>query len=148
MTRTRPDVPFTKLEKKVDLEGVEGLSGIDRSTMVPDLADPQAIARDRFTVEWGIRATDQALVLHLFPHIVGDNVATEWDETFQMDKRLDHAIPAFFDVQAVNAGFEESMNSFYIIVRGVIVPDLRLLVQRFLEMIEGAPVPAPAQASR
>lgn len=142
MTRTRPDVQFTKLDKKVDLEGVEGLSGIDRNTVAPDLADPQAIARDKYTVEWGIRATDHALVLHLFPHIVGDNVATEWDEAFRMDKRLDYAIPQLFNVKDVNAGFETSMNSFYIIVQNVIVPDLRLLVQRFLETIEGAPVPA------
>jgi len=142
MTRTRPDVEFTKLDQKVDLEGVEGLSGIDRSSVAPDLADPQAIARDKYTVEWGIRATDRALVIHLFPHIVGDNVATEWDESFQMDKRLDYAIPQLFRVSNVNAGFEVTMNSFYIIVQDVIAPDLRLLVQRFLETIEGAPVPA------
>lgn len=107
----------------------------------PDLADPQAIARDKFTVEWGVRGTDRALVIHIFPHIVGENVATEWDESYRMDKRLDHAIPQLFEVRNVNAGFEVSMNSFYIIVKDVIVPDLRLLVQRFLETIEGAPLP-------
>lgn len=142
MTTRTADVPFKKLDTKEDLDGVEGLGGIDRGSVQPDLADPQAIARDRFTVEWGIRQTDQALVLHLFPHIVGDNVASEWDESFKMDKRLDYAIPQIFNVPDVNAGFETSMNSFYIIVKGVFAPDLRLLVQRFLEIIEGAPVPA------
>ncbi len=137
---TRPDIHYTKLDKKVDLDGVEGLSAIDRSTVNPDLADPQAIAREKFTVEWGIRATDRALVIHLFPHIVGDNVATEWDESYAMDKRLDHAIPQIFNTKNLNAGFETAMNSFYIIVHGIIAPDLRLLVQKFLETIEAAPV--------
>lgn len=108
----------------------------------PDLSDPQAIAREKYTVEWGVRETDRALVIHLFPHIEGDNVADQWDEAFAMDKRLDYAIPQFFDVKKVNAGFESAMNSFYIIVHGVIAPDLRLCVQRFLETIEAAPFPS------
>lgn len=137
MTR---NVSFTKLDHKVDLDGVGPLDGIARDSVQPDLAETQAIARDKYTVEWGIRQSDRALVLHLFPHIVGDNVATEWDEGFKMDKRLDYAIPQVFDVKMVNAGFEPAMNSFYIIVHGVIAPDLRLLVQRFLELIEGAPL--------
>lgn len=106
----------------------------------PDLADPQALIREKYTVEWGIRDSDRALVIHLFPEVVGDNVASTWDESYAMDKRLDHAIPQLFDVRNVHAGFEVAMNSFFIIVRGVIAPDLRLLVQRFLETIEGAPL--------
>ncbi len=133
MTRDNPYLPAPQLR-----ETLGNLS--PEETVRPDLAEPQALARERFTVEWGIRTTDRALVLHLFPHIVEDNVAVEWDENFRMDKRLDYAIPQVFDTRMVNAGFEPAMNSFYIIVAGVIAPDLRLLVQRFLELIEGAPV--------
>lgn len=106
-----------------------------------DLPEMQALSREKFTVEWGVRERDHALVIHLFPHIVGDNVSDTWDPTYAMDKRLDYAIPQMFDPKMVNAGFETSFNSFYIIVANVIVPDLRLLVQRFLEKIEEAPLP-------
>lgn len=106
----------------------------------PDLADCQAIARDKYTLEWGVRETDSALVLHLFPHIEGDNFAKEWDPDYAMDKRLDYAIPQLFDTTMVNAGFEPEYNSFYIIVRAILAPDLRLLIHRFLELIEGAPL--------
>lgn len=137
---TRTNVSFTKLNTSIDLEGVEGLSGLDRDSVRPDLADPQAIAREKFTIEWGFRSTDGALVIHLFPHIVGDNVATEWEDGYAMDKRLDVAIPQLFRKENVNAGFEPTMNSFYIIIYGVIAPDPRLLVQRFVESIEAASV--------
>jgi hypothetical protein len=106
----------------------------------PDLPEMQAIARPRYTMEWGVRERDNALVIHIFPQIEGDNVADKWDETYAMDKRLDYAIPQMFEVPNVHAGFEAEFNSFFIIVQGVIAPDLRLLVQRFLEQIEGAPV--------
>lgn len=102
----------------------------------PDLPDLQAIARERFTAEWGQRQTDGALVIHLFPPIVSGAVAGAW--TVPMDKCLDAAIPQMFEKSNVNAGFETEYNSFYIIVRGVIAPDPRLLVQRFLEKIEAA----------
>lgn len=102
----------------------------------PDLPDLQAIARERLTAEWGVRQTDGALVIHLFPPIVKGAVAGAWNTP--MDKCLDAAIPQMFEKSSVNAGFEEEYNSFYIIVRGVISPDPRLLVQRFLEKIEAA----------
>lgn len=137
---TRENVPFTKLTSKVDLNNVQGLDPLDRGTVLPDLEEPQAVACEKFTVEWGIRKTDNALVLHLYPHIVENNVADAWDEGFQMDKRLDVAIPQFFQKEFVNAGFEATMNSFYIIARNVVSVDLRLLVQRFLKAIEDAPV--------
>lgn len=139
MTRNRPDVEFRKIDQRVLPQDAGFLSS--EETVKPDMADRQAISRPRFTVEWGERQTDSALVIHLYPHIEGDNVAAKWDESFNMDKRLDVAIPSVFDVKMVNAGFEPLYNSFYIIVHGLVVPDLRLLVQRFLEKIEGAHVP-------
>lgn len=105
----------------------------------PDLDAVHAIPRPKYTVEWGTRRTDGALVIHLFPPIVDDRIG-KWDLSYEMTKRLDVAIPTLFEVKSVNAGYEEDYDSFYIIVRGVIAPDLRLLVQRFLETIEGAPI--------
>lgn len=114
--------------------------GGDGETIRPDIPDCQAIARSKYTLEWGVRESDGALVMHIFPHIEGDNIAPAWDVSYAMDKRLDYAIPQLFEVSHVNAGFETAYNSFYIIVKAVISPDLRLLVQRFLELIEGAPL--------
>lgn len=121
-----------------ELQNITNLSEEER--IRPDLPEMQAIARPRYTMEWGVRERDNALVIHIFPHIDGDNVADQWDTTYAMDKRLDYAIPQMFEVSNVHAGFETEFNSFFIIVQGVIAPDLRLLVQRFLEQIEGAPV--------
>lgn len=140
MSRIRPDVQYTKLEHAVDLSGVEEISDLKGDSIQPDVPDLEAIARPNFTVEWGIRTTDGALVLHFYPKVVGDNVATAWDEEYRMDKRLEHALPEVFDIANVTCGFEQSHNSFYVIVGSVISVDLRLLVQRFLEKIEGAPI--------
>lgn len=140
MTRNRPDVPYKKLETRVDLDGVDEISDLKADTVRPDVPDLEAVARPDFTVEWGIRTTDGALVLHFYPKVVGDNVATSWDEKYKMDKRLEHALPEVFDVSKVTCGFEPSHNSFYVIVGNIISIDLRLLVQRFLEKIEGAPI--------
>lgn len=139
MTR---NIEFKKYEDRV-LSG-EGTFLAKEEAIRPDLPNCQAISREKYTLEWGVRESDGSLVLHLFPHIVGDNVASDWDYSYAMDKRLDYAIPQIFDVTTVNAGFEPEYNSFYIVVKAVIVPDLRLLVQRFLELIEGAPVPHSA----
>lgn len=124
----------------VDIDTFTGFFGEDSAAAVkPDLPDLQAIAREKYTMEWGVRESDGSLVLHFFPPLANDTIASEWD--YDMDKRLDVAIPQVFDVSGVNAGFETTYNSFYIIVRGIIAPDLRLLVQRFLELIEGATIP-------
>jgi hypothetical protein len=105
----------------------------------PDLPDLSAIARDQYTLEWGVRQSDGSLVIHIFPPIVEGKVA-DWNYPYAMDKRLDHAIPQIFDTSMVNAGFEKEYNSFYIIVKAILAPDLRLLIQRFLELIETAPL--------
>lgn len=138
MTRTS-NIEFKKYNERV-LRDASFLGG-EGETIKPDLPNCQAIAREKYTLEWGVRGSDGALVLHIFPHIEGDNIAADWDYSYAMDKRLDHAIPQLFDVSTVNAGFEPTYNSFYVIVKAVIAPDLRLLVQRFLETIEGAPLP-------
>lgn len=135
MSRNQPDVQYSKVDGRV-LQDAGFLSSEEKIS--PDLTERNAIARPKFTVEWGERKSDSALVIHLYPHLDGDNVATVWDESFQMDKRLDVAIPEVFDKKSVHAGFEPAFNSFFIIVHHLIVPDLRLLVQRFLEKIEGA----------
>lgn len=136
----RTNVPYQKLDTSVDLRGVEPLAAVSGDSLVPDISSPQAIARDRFTVEWGMRKSDDALVIHLYPHIVDNNVSPTWDVAYQMDKRLDVAIPAAFNPKNVYAGFEEAMNSFYIIVHHVTAPDLRMLVHHFLKQIEEAAV--------
>ena len=105
----------------------------------PDLPDLAAIARPKFTLEWGVRQSDGSLIIHLFPPIADGKVA-DWDYPYAMDKRLDYAIPQVFDTTMVNAGFEREYNSFYIIVKAILAPDLRLLIQKFVELIEGAPL--------
>lgn len=105
----------------------------------PDLPDLSAVARAKYTLEWGVRQSDGALVIHLFPPIADGKVA-DWDYAYAMDKRLDYAIPEVFDTTMVNAGFEKEYNSFYIIVKAILAPDLRLLIQKFLDLIEAAPL--------
>lgn len=138
MTRNRPPVEFKKLEGRALPDDVEGLTDLKSDTIRPDVPDREAVARPNFTVEWGIRTTDGALVIHFYPKIDGENVATEWDGKYRMPERLELAIPKIFDVNQVTCGFEKDFNSFYVIVGAVISIDLRLLVQRFLELVEGA----------
>lgn len=138
MTRNRPDTSFKKMEGRA-LPPDQDFALSSEESVHPDI-EFDAIARPDFTVEWGIRQSDGALVLHFYPKIVGDNVAAEWDPKYRMDKRLEVAMPEVFDTKALTAGFETTHNSFYIVAHNVISPDPRLLVQRFLEKIEGAPL--------
>lgn len=135
----RPDVQFRKLDTKIDLPA-EAIPDLDANSIKADLSDLQAMVREHFTVEWGIRASDGALVLHFFPEVEGDNVASSWNEAYKMDKRLEYALPLRFDTTKLTAGFEKDYNSFYVIVAGLVSLDLRLLVQTFLETIETAPI--------
>jgi hypothetical protein len=103
-----------------------------------DVPDRKAEAREHFVADWGIRVTDNALVIHLFPPLDDTgSLSEEWEAGYQMDKRLDRAMPAVFDVSNLTAGFEPMYNSFYIIVgSGGLTFDPRLLVRRFLDAIE------------
>lgn len=136
MTSTR-NVETTQINGRV-LEGGAFLG--NEEAIRPDVPNRQAIAREKFTLEWGVRETDGALVIHIFPHIVGDDISKEWDMSYKMDKRLEHAIPSIFNTASVNAGFESAYNSFYVIVKAVISADLRLLVQKFVSLVEDAPL--------
>lgn len=140
MRHNGPDVQFKKLDTAVDLSGVGEIPQLNRDSIHPDLDDLEALVRSDYTVEWGTRSSDGALVIHFFPKVDGDNVATEWDEAYKMDKRLEHALPLSFNINKLSAGFEKDYNSFYVIVAGLLSLDLRLLVQGFLEKIEGAPI--------
>ncbi len=138
MTRMRPDVEFKKLEGRAIPDDVEGLTDLSADTIRPDVPDREALARPNFTVEWGVRTSDGALVIHFYPKIEGENVAPVWDEKYKLHERLELAIPKVFDVKQVTCGYEKAFNSFYVIVGSIISIDLRLLVQRFLETVEAA----------
>jgi hypothetical protein len=103
-----------------------------------DVPDRQAEARAHFVADWGIRLTDNALVIHLYPPLdAGGKISEDWDATYQMDKRLDRAMPQCFDVSSLTAGFEPEYNSFFVIYGGGgLLLDVRLLVGRFLDAIE------------
>jgi len=100
-----------------------------------DLPQMEAVGQPQYTIEWGRRLTDRALVIHLFPHIVGDSISPTWDPKCPMDKLLDAAIPQLFSAAQVHAGFDTGMNSFFIIVRGFEPLDLRLAMQRFMDLL-------------
>jgi hypothetical protein len=100
----------------------------------------QAVARPEYTVEWGRRATDGALVFHFFPPIQEGDLSETWDPAYRMEKRLEHALSFLFPSNPLRAGFEKEYNSFFVVIQSVTVPDVRLLAQRFLEVIEGADV--------
>lgn len=100
-----------------------------------DIQSMEAAAQPQYTIEWGRRLSDRALVIHLFPHIVGDTISPTWAPDCPMDKLLDAAIPQLFSAARVNAGFDQGMNSFYIIVNGFEPLDLRLAMQKFMGLL-------------
>jgi len=103
-----------------------------------DVPNREAGAYEKFVVDWGVRLTDRALVMHFYPPLNSEGkISDDWDASYEMDKRLDRAMPQVFDVSRITAGFEREFNSFFVIVGGGgQVLDVRLLVQRFLDAIQ------------
>lgn len=117
----------------------------DLAGLVPEanaqdtLPDRQGDKRETFFAEWGVRADDGALVIHIFPPVNSDGEFMGWPENSTMDTDIKHAIDETFDVNRVTAGYQPEQTSFYIIAGGYgEVLDVRLLVQKFLERIEAA----------
>lgn len=114
------------------------LGEVSGDSLQEDVPDRQAISREKYVADWGVRVSDNALVLHFFPPLTAEGkISEDWDYTYEMDKRLERAIPSVFDVSRVTAGFEKEYNSFFIIVGGGgSVLDVRLFVQRFLDAVD------------
>jgi hypothetical protein len=103
-----------------------------------DVPNREAEPRAHFIADWGIRLTDGALVIHLFPPLdASGKISEDWDYSYELNKRLDRAIPQCFDVSNVTAGYESEYSSFFVIVGGgALSLDPRLVVKRFLDAIE------------
>lgn len=96
---------------------------------------PELLAKDtpNYLVEYGVRVDDAAMVFHFF----SPKDATDWDESYAMTRRLEHAIKSCFDVAKVRAEYISDMRSFCIIVRDLgAALDPWPLVERFFSEIE------------
>lgn len=112
--------------------------------MTQFLNDAQRVTRDipnatveqrelGYLVESGVRATDSALVIHLFPLPSSDS---PW-QRLEMTRRLERALPQVFDTTRLSAGYTEEFDSFYVIAGGYgNVPDHRGLVRKFLSVLD------------
>lgn len=85
------------------------IQGAGLRTAIPE---PLAVETPNFMVTYGIRLDDNAMVFHF----VSARNAETWDPNYQMDKRLERAIPKNFKTEHVTCGFEESLDSFFVIV--------------------------------
>lgn len=106
----------------------------------PDLANTQAETRERYTVEFGQRNSDNALVFHFYPPLDESGSIGEWPVGSDMDKRLERVLPRFFNTSNLTAGYEDEYDSFFIIVGGLAAPDLRLLSAQFFDALDEDPV--------
>jgi len=120
-----------------DVDTLDVLAQIPPMGVEAVIPDPKAEARLHYVANYGRRITDGALVFHLFPPLTDAGSIGEWGEDSTITQRLERAIPATFDVDRVTAGYEETMDSFYVICGGYgDVPDMRLLIKRFLDAID------------
>lgn len=97
------------------------------------IPEPMAIDTPNFMVTYGIRLDDNAMVFHF----VSAKNAETWDPDYHMDKRLERAIPKTFKVEHVTCGFEESLDSFFVIVGFLgLALDPWTLCRKFLKDVE------------
>lgn len=103
------------------------------------LASRKAYRSEAYTLEWGVRTDDNALILHVYPPLVGiGGEAKLGDWTNEgLDTALTEVIAQVLDTQRVTAGFQPEENSFYIIAGGYGgVLNVRELVEHFREMLD------------
>ena len=89
--------------------------------------------RQNYIVEWGVRVVDSALILHFYPpKDVGG-----WELSYDMPKRLEHAIREHTNVDQVTCGFVDEYASFFVIAGGYGAgPDQRPFMKTFLDALD------------
>ena len=103
------------------------------------LGNRKAYRADEYTLEWGVRTDDNALILHVYPPLVeqeqGDPVVGDWTST-KVGDSIQDALEQLFDTQRLTAGFQSEENSFYVIAGGYGgVLNVRGLVERFQQLV-------------
>lgn len=107
-------------------------------------AIPNRLARqtENYTVEYGVRADDSAMVFHFYPPGTDwskypPEEIGQWRPNYRMHERLERAMPQSFDIKFLKATFTEETQSFCIIVAGLgKSPDPEPLVARFFARID------------
>lgn len=116
---------------------IESQQPVDGGSLREAIPDRLGKITSFYSVEYGIRYDDGAVVFQFFPADRDAESVGRWDPHYKMDKRLERAIPLHFRVERVKAVFTEELNSFCVIVGGLgLSPDPWPLVEKFFAAID------------
>lgn len=120
-------------------EQISDVGGMPPQQVMDVIPARQGAFHDLFFAEWGVRVTDDALIIHIYPPTIEGDDFTDWPTDSVMDKALEAALPQTFSPDRLTAGYEPEQKSFYVIAGGYgQVLDPRMLVEKFFERLEAS----------